>query len=117
MFVIKGEQRLLLASCQAKLCFYELSQKVAVLGRTDCQLKVSTTLVVECSNLETTRSIDAEFLNGASRYELRTNIQRSDGVFERITFDSLHPFEIDLHGDWEFEVIGQHDLVKKLAAF
>jgi len=117
LFVIKGSQRLLLASCQVKLHVYEFSQKVTAIGTNGYQLKVNTSVVVECSDLETTRNVDADFLKDVSRFEVVTNIQRSDGVFERITFDNLHPFEIDLHGDWEFEVIEQYDLVKKLAAF
>ena len=55
-----------------------------------------------------------ELLRRVSRFELFADVLRSDGVIENIRFDSLIPDEIDLDGDWVFE-INEYSLLKKLS--
>ncbi len=49
-----------------------------------------------------------------ARFELSADMQRTDGVFENLIFDTLIPREIDLDGDWVFETAEQPDAFKKL---
>ena len=57
--------------------------------------------------------MDEKFLRTVSQFELSADIQREDGVFENIVFDSLYPVEIDLDIDWIFETENQ-TLIRKL---
>jgi len=81
------------------------------------KLKTYYIVLVACARPEPTRNIDAEFLRTVSRFEFTGDFQRQDGIFERIRLDNLHVAdELDLCGDWVFEVNGPTDLTKKLLA-
>ena len=84
-----------------------------VLGRQSYTVKKRHISIVICSDMEYTRDVDEKFLRTVSQFELSADIQREDGVFENIVFDSLYPVEIDLDIDWIFETENQ-TLIRKL---
>jgi len=114
LYGIIDSRRILLANCQPKAEIYEHSTRVTSFGRSGYGVKSNHVVLVFCPEPETTREIDAEFLQTVSRFELHAEIQREDGVIEVIRFDNLSPCEIELGGDWEFEVIDPGNLAKKL---
>ena len=117
VYAITGGQRLRLASCNLNICIYEQSQSVTAIGVQGYQFKVNNAATVECSDIDATRNVDIDFVKKVSRFEIQTDVQRSDGIFERIVFDNLLPREIGVCGNWEFIVVGQRDLINRLADF
>ena len=117
LFGITNGRRILLAKCEPKIEIMELSQSVNSIGVQGYNVKKQHVSIVLCEEPETTRVVDAVFLQTVTRFELSTDIQRTDGVFEKIVFDNLAPEEINLGGDWKFQVVGQGELTKKLWVF
>ncbi len=113
LYAIKNGNRILVSRCEPKLEFYEYSQKINVLGSRSYEVKTRKVVLVICLLPETTREINAEYLQSVSRFEVKTDIQRADGIFERLYLDNLMPNEIDLQGDWIFEVLGSIEPIKK----
>jgi len=81
------------------------------------KVKTHKSITTICRNLEFTREVDIEFLKSASRFEIMANIQRTDGIFERITFENINPVEIDLCSDWSFNINAPPVLIDKLITF
>lgn len=117
LYIILEGRRILLANCEPKIEIFEHSTKVPILGKQGGSVKKHHITVVICGNLDFTREIDEEFLQSVTSFELTADIQREDGIFENIAFDKLDVSEIDLDGDWTFEIKGQADLIRKLLTF
>jgi hypothetical protein len=113
IYAIRSGQRILLAKCEPEIRVYEHSQRVSALGVRSYRVKTRSEVTVICAEPECTREVDAHFLQGVSRFELAVDLQTASGDFRRFTWDAA-PTEIDLRGDWEFEVIGQGDLARDL---
>jgi len=117
IFAVTEGRRILLIKCSPTVRIYERAQNVGVIGAQGYKLKTGHNVTLTCAELDAKRNVDPEFLRTVSRFEFTGDFQRQDGVFERITFDNLSPEEIDLTGDWRFEVCGPLGLIKKLLAF
>lgn len=107
-------RRLLLAQCAPRIEIMEHSVQVPILNANSYPVKRTYIVLALCEDMELTRSIDMDFLKTVSAYDLSTDIQRQDGVFENILFANITPQEINLDGEWIFDVSGQKELVKKL---
>ena len=116
VFVITDSRRILLAKCLPRIDVFEHSQRVNLLGAKSYSLKTHHSAVLHCAAPETTREIDAGFLQSVSRFEFVGDFQRQGGIFERLTLDNLSPNELDLSGDWEFDILGPYALIQKLLA-
>ena len=112
--IVRG-RRVLLARCEPKVEVYEHSTDVPVLGAQGYREKKRQIGMVLCPSPDTTRRVDEDFLRTVTRFEVSADIQREDGIFEKIRFDNLMPDEINLDGDWKFEV-GNNDIIKRLLA-
>lgn len=112
--IVRG-RRILLAQCDPKVEIYEHSTDVPMPGMQRYRVKKRQTGMVLCPSPDTTRQIDEGFLRAVTRFEVFADIQREDGIFEKIRFDNLIPNEIDLDGDWKFEV-GENEIIKRLLA-
>lgn len=108
-----GDQRITLAYCEPRVEIYEHRQDIPVMNNRNYGVKKIHAAIVLCPTPETTRTVDAEYLSRISRFELSADTQRLDGIFEALRLD-LSPLEIDLDGDWEFELIGSPELIRKL---
>lgn len=117
LYVILEGRRILLASCEPRIEIFEHSTNVPILGKQGGSVKKHHITVVICGNLDFTREINEEFLQSVTSFELTADIQREDGIFENIVFDKLDVSEIDLDGDWTFEIEGQTNLTRKLLDF
>ena len=113
LYGIVGSRRILLANCQPKVEVYEHSTRVTSIGRHSYDVKSNHAVLVLCPDPETTREVNAEFLQTVSQFDLRAEIQREDGVFEVIMFENLYPNEIELGGDWEFELTDPEKIARK----
>lgn len=116
LYAVIDGRRILLARCRPVVEVYEHTVTVPLLGAKSYGVKNYHSAIALCPDPGTTREVDAEYLRSISRFELTTDIQRSDGVFERIRFD-LTPEEIDLCGTWRFDVDGSPDTINKLLLF
>ncbi len=114
LFCIIGSNRFLLARCEPKLEIYEHSTSIPILGKTSYGVKKFNAVLVLCEEPELTRAVDEEYLKKISRFELTADIQRTDGIFENVSFDNILPVEIYLDGDWTFEINGSSEIVKRM---
>ena len=114
LYCVSDGRRVLLAICRPCIRIYEHTQNMKTIDSQTVRLKTTHLSVAVCADREMTRDIDAGFLRTVQRFEFTGDFQREDGVFERIRFDSVSPYELDLSGDWEFEVIGQQELNQRL---
>lgn len=117
LYVITNGRRVLLAHCEPEAHIYECSQNIKSVGMRTYGVKTCHMAIVLCSDMDFTREADEDFLKTVTRFELSSDIQRSDGVFEKITVENLAPDELDLNGKWTFEVIGQQELIRKLIEY
>jgi len=83
-------------------------------GNPGYKVKTYQSVNVYCESIDTTRGVDVDFLRGVSRFEFVGDFQRCDGVFERLVFDNINPIDIDLTGNWVFDVEGPANLARKL---
>ncbi|MDO4765170.1 MAG: hypothetical protein Q4A29_03850 [Eubacteriales bacterium] len=98
LYSIENGKRYLYAKPVAKIEHYEEQTKMALLGSLSCKVrKRRITLAV----LGVHATI--EKLEKITRFELIADIQRPDGVYQRIRFDKLIPVDLDLDGEWTFE--------------
>lgn len=111
LYTISNGRRLPLADCTVKIQIYESRTNIPVLGKGSGVKKLYASLFV-CGDIEGVREITAEFLKTVSRFEATADILRQDGIFERVYFDNIQPTEINLDGEWEFE-ISDIETVKK----
>ena len=107
-------RRLLLAQCAPRIELIEQSERVPVPNASDYPVKRTYIVLALCEDMKLTRDVDTDFLRTVTGFDLSTDIQRQDGVFESIMFANIIPQEIDLDGEWVFDVSGQRELVKKL---
>lgn len=114
LYAVTDGRRIQLAKCRPRLEIYEHTVAVPLLGAKSYGVKSYHSAIALCPDPETTREVDADYLRSISRFELSADIQRSDGIFERIRFDNLIPEEINLCGTWRFEVNGSPDIINKL---
>lgn len=116
LYTVTSGRRILLARCEPMIEIFEQSSNIPAIGAGGYKVKKYHMAIILCDDLDTTRNVDEDFLRAVTGFELYADIQRQDGVFENIVFDNLTPTEIDLDGEWKFEINGQPELVKKLMA-
>lgn len=114
LYAVIDERRILLAKCRPVVEVYEHTVTVPLLGAKSYGVKSHHSAIALCPDPETTREVDAEYLRSISRFELTTDIQRSDGIFERFRFDCLTPEDIVIGGTWRFDVSGSPESINKL---
>ncbi len=114
LYSITDGRRILLAACSPRIEITEQSVNVKSIGVRGFSVKKNYITLVLCGTPGLTRELDMDFWNKVTSFGLEADIQRTDGIFEKIYFDNAIPQEIDLDGDWVFEVTGQPGLTKKL---
>lgn len=112
LFCTSNGQRTRLAGCDVRLEIMENSQDIPTLG--GYRVKKYQVTVVLCSDMEFTRPIDVDFLKTVTAYDLSTDVQRSDGIFENLVLENLIPTELEIGGEWSFELPFQPELTKRL---
>ena len=95
-------QRILLAKCRPKIEILELEF-----------IKNNYQTHILCGIPEFTRKPDCDFLDVYTIFGIETDIQHTDGTFERIYIDDIAPLEIDPDGEWVFTVLFQPELTNK----
>ncbi len=105
---------ILLARCRPRIEITEQSVNIKSIGVHGFNVKKNYITLILCGTPELTRELDMDFWNTVTSFGIEADIQRTDGVFERMYFDNAVPQEIDLDGEWVFEVTGQPGFTKKL---
>lgn len=111
--VIDG-RRILLATCSPRIEITEQSANVKSIGVHGFNVKKNYITLVLCNTPGLTKELDMDFWNKVTGFGIEADIQRTDGIFEKMYFDNAVPKEINLDGDWVFEVAEQPGLTKKL---
>ncbi len=114
LYGIVGGRRILLAKCEPRAEILEHSTNVPILGAQSYQVKKRHIGIVLCPSPDTAGEIDETYLQAVTHFELSADLQRTDGIFENVLFDTLIPREIDLDGDWTFGLPERTELLKKL---
>jgi len=114
LYATRDGRRILLAKCSPELRIYEHSQRVNILGKPGYGVKTYNSVLTLLPTPETTCAVDVDFLRGISQFEMVCDIQRTDGIFERMKFGNLDPEEIALYGDWTFNISGTPDMIQRL---
>ncbi len=114
LYTVTQGRRVLLARCMPKIEIYEHITDVPMLGGSYA-VKTWKVSIIICDEMDFTRSVDVDFFKTVSQYDLSADIQRADGVYEKIVFDNLVPSVIELRGSWMFETENE-EILKKLLA-
>lgn len=96
-------QRILLAKCRPKIEILELES-----------IKNDYETYILCGVPEFTIKPGCDFLDEYTIFGLETDIQHTDGIFERIYIDDIIPLGINPDGEWVFASFFQPGLTKKL---
>lgn len=104
VFITLDGKRIKLADCKGRFELYENKTEIPILGSRVCNFKISRFAVVQCSDLDLTRRIDADMISKASAFDLSLEYERNDGTFERVNLLGVYPIEIDPMGEWSFEL-------------
>ena len=106
-------RRIKLADCTPRIEIYEMSSLVPILG-CSCKVKQYQAALILCDDMDFTRRIDDKYLCAVSGFVLSTEVQRKDGVFERLNFYDLQPVDIELGGTWTFGINESPEKIKRL---
>ena len=101
LYATTGGMRCLLATTIPVLEVYEKEITVPIMGKGRTVKKTVYSLVL-CGDNEFTRDVDIEYLQNVTAFDLTAQVQRTDGVFEVITFNNIEPESIQTGGDWVF---------------
>ncbi len=116
LYSVAGGRRILLAACRPRIEITERSVNIKSVGVHGFNVKKNYITLIFCGTPELKRELDMDFWNNVPGFSIEADIQRTDGVFERMYFDAVVPQEIDLDGDWVFEITGQPGIARKLLA-
>lgn len=114
LYATLDSNRIMLANCNAKMELYEESENIKVLGSKNCKVRKRRFTIVLCSDMEYTRDITINILRKLRDYGLKFELQREDGVFECFYINNLVPKDIEIGGEWVFDVGDLPDEVEKL---
>ena len=107
LYATASGRRGLLAECSPRIEIIEESHLVKTLGGSYPVKKIFAS-VVFCGDMEFTRDVDLAYFKPVSDYALTMDAPRRDGIVEAMQFIALTPVEINLDGEWIFE-LGVHD--------
>ena len=114
LYVTIDNNRVMLANCEAKMELYEESENIKVLNSQNCKVRKRKFTIILCDDMEYTRDITIDILRKIKDYSLKFDLQRDDGIFESFYIDRLVPKEIDIDGEWVFDVEDIPNEVKKM---
>ena len=114
LYATIDNNRIMLARCNAKMELYEESENIKVLGSQNCKVRKRRFTIVLCDDMEYTRDITINILRKLREYGLKFELQREDGIFECFYINNLVPKDIEIGGEWVFDIECLPDEVKKL---
>lgn len=118
IFAVLDGRRYLIARCQPSIELYERKHSVPVLGGRRCHTKTTHIGIVVCVDREAVKRLDLSQWSKATSFILSGDFERNDGAFEPLVFSEIIPLEQDLGEEvWEFELVGQPDIIRKLRWF
>lgn len=109
LYTISNGRRIKLADCSARVEIYEHSEQIRTVGNLMCNVKKRHIKIVLCGEFNFTRAVDSDYIKTVTAFEICGDLQREDGIFERKCINGLIPLEIDLDGEWMFEITEAKD--------
>lgn len=103
IYVVRNGLRSVIARSDITIHVYENATTIPVLGK-GYDVKRRYVTIAVSSDAEYTREVDEEYLRSISQFDITAEIERPDGVFERLILNNVLPIEINLDGDWIFEL-------------
>lgn len=103
LYATKAGRRMLLAHCNPRIEVYEESKYVPMAGN-GYHVKTWHISLVLCESLDLTCEVGPDYFTGVTGFDLKTDIQRTDGILEAFTFNNISPVELDLMGEWKFSI-------------
>ena len=116
LFTIGHGRRIQMACCRPEINIYEKVTDVPVLGKKGYAEKTMQFTITLCRAMEFSREVTEETLQKVERYELTADLLRNEGIVERFYFHNISLVEINLEGDWKFEVDVTQGQMEKLLA-
>lgn len=113
LYGIVDGKRLLLAKCKPEAELYESVTEIHSIASQGYSVKKRMAGLVLCPTPVAVEFTE-ELFQKISCFDLSADYLREDGILENICFYNLIPNEIDLDGDWVFE-IPDYSLLKRLA--
>lgn len=107
-------RRVLLANCTPVIKIYEHSSQAKAIGGGSIR-HIHAALAI-CENADFTREVTTDFVKSIESFDLSTDIQRKDGVFEVFHFRNMQLQNIELDYDWVFELNEKQEIFRKLLA-
>lgn len=114
LYSLTGGRRIKLAACTPRLEIMERVMHIPTLGRNGGDVKRIHLILAICEDMDCTRRIDEEYLRGISGFDLEASIWRNDGISERFYFQNMDVREINLDGEWLFDIVPTSEQIKKL---
>lgn len=111
LYGIVDGKRLLLAECKPEAEIYESVTEIRTIGSRGYPVKRHLAGLVLCPTPVAVEFTE-ELFQRISCFDLSADYLREDGIFESVCFNNLIPHEIDLDGDWEFEIPDYSLLIK-----
>ena len=115
LYYVKDGRRFLLADCKTRLEISSQEERLPLLGNKAMVSKHYLTIAI-CDDMDLKESVDTAFLKTITRFEIEVFFQRKDGRQERFVFSNINPTEIDLDGEWTFEISEDYALIRRLLA-
>ena len=113
LYGIVDGKRLLLAKCKPEAEVYESVTEIHSIASQGYSVKKRMAGLVFCPTPVAVEFTE-ELFRKISCFDLSADYLREDGILENVCFNNLIPHEIDLDGDWKFE-IPDYSLLKRLA--
>ena len=98
IYTVKDGRRTRLSDCETRIEIYEETKRLSALG--GGVLKKYSVAVALCGDVDA----EEDDIKDVSSFDVVTDLKRVDGIYERMFLDNLTPVEIDLFGDWTFEI-------------
>nr|DAI01600.1 MAG TPA: hypothetical protein [Caudoviricetes sp.] len=114
LYSLAGGRRIKLAVCTPRLEIMERITHIPTLGRNGGDVKRIHFILAICDAVDYTRRIDEDYLSSISGFDLEASIWRNDGISEVFYFQNMDVREINLDGEWLFDIIPTPEQIKKL---
>lgn len=112
LFYVTAGRRVLLANCTPRIEIYEHASEFSTIGGTGIK-RIYAALTL-CGKPAFTRPVDEAFLKKVDSFDLSSDIQRKDGIYEVFHFRNIQPHNIEIDGEWVFALNEKQELLRKL---
>jgi hypothetical protein len=115
IYYILDNRRLKLADCSVEARIYERHVEVPTIGSRSIKYKSRHVSIVLCDKLRGQKvELTDALISKIRAFEIIADFQLANGDFERIVLPDLNEAEIDLDGEWKFNLEDEKVIQKLL---